>query len=172
MTGKAAADDVLLAEYAQLKAEQQSRIGTRDNLLYAAFTAAAAVIAGALSAGYWAVILAAPPAMLVLGWTYLSNDRKVTEIGRYVRLELAPRLGNGAFAWEQDTEEPRARRTRKAWQLAADLTAFPGAAAALAVTAAVLSGATPLLVVAVAEVAASILLGRMFARYSGMVRGS
>jgi hypothetical protein len=74
--------EIYLAEYKQLKDEQRARIGVRDNLIYATFTALAAVAVfafGGVSPRYPALLLL-PPACIVLGWTYLSNDRKVSDM--------------------------------------------------------------------------------------------
>lgn len=69
---------LVLAEYQTLKAEQLARIGTRDNLLYATY---AAIVGVALAgAGQARVLLALPAAGVVLGWTYLANDKKITQI--------------------------------------------------------------------------------------------
>ncbi|GHH39997.1 hypothetical protein FHS35_006797 [Streptomyces umbrinus] len=82
-----------MIEYTQVKDEQKARIGFRDNLLYATFAAMAAVIAATLQGPVRVgLLLLLPPVCLVLGWTYLVNDEKISAIGRYVSTELAPRL--------------------------------------------------------------------------------
>lgn len=120
---------LLLAEYAALKEEQKSRIGFRDNLLYVTLTVVAAVIAATVQAKQPAIVLALPPVCVVLGWTYLVNDEKISAIGAYVREELGPRLsqlarGEGAFGWERVHRENLRRRSRKAVQCVIDLLAF------------------------------------------------
>lgn len=123
---------LLLAEYAVLKEEQKSRIGFRDNLLYVTLTVVAAVIAAVVQAKQPAIVLALPPVCVVLGWTYLVNDEKISAIGAYVREELGPRLGGlaqlvqeqSAFGWESAHRSDARRRSRKAVQLAVDLLAF------------------------------------------------
>ncbi|MDX3753157.1 hypothetical protein [Streptomyces sp. AK08-02] len=120
---------LLLAEYSTLKDEQKSRIGFRDNLLYVTLTVVAAVIAAAAQAGQPVMLLALPPVCVVLGWTYLINDEKISAIGAYVRGELGPRLAQvaqveGAFGWESAHRSDARRRSRKAVQLAVDLLAF------------------------------------------------
>ncbi|SEF89269.1 hypothetical protein SAMN05216223_102387 [Actinacidiphila yanglinensis] len=127
---------LLLMEYQQLKAEQQARIGFRDNLLYAMLASVAAVAAGALQAGVPAALLVLPPVCLLLGWTYLVNDEKISSIGRYVRSGLAPRLAtlsaarDQVFGWESAHRDDPRRTTRKYLQLAVDLLAFCVTAAA------------------------------------------
>ncbi|MFJ8062564.1 hypothetical protein [Streptomyces sp. NPDC096142] len=123
---------LLLAEYQSIKDEQKARIGFRDNLLYVTLGVVAAVIAAAAQAERASMLLALPPVCVVLGWTYLVNDQKISAIGAYVRDELAPSLaalaqpGGGfqAFGWETAHRGDRRRRSRKATQTAVDLTAF------------------------------------------------
>ena len=102
------AGKVLLAEYERLKDEQKTRIGFRDNLIYATLASIAAVVAATLSSrGNNALLLLIPPVCLLLGWTYLVNDEKVSAIGRYIRKDLGPRLARRTtlteaeiFGWE------------------------------------------------------------------------
>jgi hypothetical protein len=120
--------DVLMAEYAALKAEQLARIGTRDNLLYATLAAVGAVLAAALTARQAACLLMVPPACVVLGWTYLANDAKISAIREYVRAVLAPRLdamgGGPAFGWESAHLADPGYATRREVHLTVDLLAF------------------------------------------------
>ncbi|MCL8017511.1 hypothetical protein [Streptomyces sp. AS02] len=123
---------LLLAEYQTVKDEQKARIGFRDNLLYVTLAVVAAVIAAAAQAKQASMLLALPPVCVVLGWTYLVNDQKISAIGAYVREELGPRLaalaepGGGfrAFGWETAHRGDARRRSRKAVQLLVDLSAF------------------------------------------------
>ncbi|QOV35445.1 hypothetical protein IM697_36160 [Streptomyces ferrugineus] len=120
---------LLLAEYQSLKDEQKARIGFRDNLLYVTLAVVAAVVAAAAQTGRTAMLLALPPVCVVLGWTYLVNDEKISAIGRYVRRELGPRLArlagaDAAFGWEGFHRGDARRRQRKVVQLAVDLLAF------------------------------------------------
>jgi hypothetical protein len=123
---------LLLAEYQSIKDEQRARIGFRDNLLYVTLTVVAAVIAATAQAGRPSMLLALPPVCVVLGWTYLVNDEKISAIGRYVREELGPRLSQlasggsdfVAFGWEAAHRGDARRGSRKAIQVVVDLTAF------------------------------------------------
>ncbi|MFE6625129.1 hypothetical protein ACFZBP_34535 [Streptomyces sp. NPDC008086] len=123
---------LLLAEYQSVKDEQKARIGFRDNLLYVTLAVVAAVIAAAAQAKQASMLLALPPVCVVLGWTYLVNDEKISAIGRYVRDELGPRLAQlarpdgdfAAFGWERAHRSDARRRSRKAIQSVVDLTAF------------------------------------------------
>lgn len=132
--------DAHLAEYKQLKDEQRHRIGVRDNLIYSTFTATAAVVAFAFTGltPRFLVLLLLPPVTIVLGWTYLCNDRKITEIGTYIRDELTVAVtgqrSTPVFGWEQHRRGPGVyRRYRKVAQAVVDLTAFvaPGVVAVL-----------------------------------------
>lgn len=81
--------DVYLREYEKLKDEQIGRIGFRDNLLYVTVAAYGTVLALALGDQrnpYGLLVL--PWVSLILGWTYLINDQKITAIGRYIRYTL------------------------------------------------------------------------------------
>jgi hypothetical protein len=132
-------DELLTLEYSELKTEQRQRIATRDGLIYATLASIGAVIVGASKLASPLILLALPPAVGLLGWTYLANDRKITEIGRYIRDGLAPQLdaygaGPTPFGWETRHLRTPNRRAHKIGQLAVDLSAFclpPVAAAAV-----------------------------------------
>ncbi|QFR00386.1 hypothetical protein F9278_34190 [Streptomyces phaeolivaceus] len=120
---------LLLVEYQTVKDEQKTRIGFRDNLLYVTLTVLAAVIAASAQAKQPAMLLALPPVCVVLGWTYLVNDEKISAIGAYVRGDLGPRLAQLAgaekvFDWEVAHRGDARRRSRKVIQCGIDLLAF------------------------------------------------
>ncbi|MEU9598951.1 hypothetical protein AB0E06_19325 [Streptomyces sp. NPDC048109] len=123
---------LLLAEYESVKSEQRARIGFRDNLLYVMLAVVAAVIAATAQAERPSMLLALPPVCLVLGWTYLVNDEKISAIGLYVRDDLGPKLaelaarsgGFATFGWEAYHRSDTRRRSRKTIQTVIDLTAF------------------------------------------------
>ena len=120
---------LLLAEYQTVKDEQKTRIGFRDNLLYVTLTIVAAVIAATAQAKMPDMLLALPPVCVVLGWTYLMNDEKISAIGRHIRNDLGPRLAQlaqaeGVFGWETAHRSDSRRRQRKAIQCGIDLLAF------------------------------------------------
>jgi hypothetical protein len=123
--------DLIVIEYEQLKAEQRERIGLRDNLIYVTLAAYAAVSVAALTVqGQAHLLLVLPFAATLLGWTHLVNDERISEIGRYVRSGLAPRLEAvhpdtaPAFAWEHTHRNDQRRNSRKRIQLAIDLATF------------------------------------------------
>ncbi|MFG2351610.1 hypothetical protein [Streptomyces phaeochromogenes] len=122
---------LLLAEYQSVKDEQKSRIGFRDNLLYVTLAVVAAVAAASAQSGQTSMLLALPPVCVVLGWTYLVNDEKISAIGAYVRGDLGPRLAglaqiehSAAFGWERAHRADTRRTSRKAIQCGVDLLAF------------------------------------------------
>jgi hypothetical protein len=120
---------LLLAEYQSLKDEQKTRIGFRDNLLYVTLTIVAAVIAATAQAKRPDMLLALPPVCVVLGWTYLMNDEKISAIGRHIRRDIGPRLAQlaqaeRAFTWETAHRSDSRRRQRKVIQCGIDLLAF------------------------------------------------
>ncbi|MGS2588559.1 hypothetical protein [Streptomyces hebeiensis] len=118
---------LLLAEYDRIKEEQKTRIGFRDNLLYFTLAASTAVLAITVQSGQAQLLLAVPVICLVLGWTYLVNDEKISAIGGYIRDQLGPRLAelsgaHGAvFGWEMYHRDDARRSTRKRLQSAVDL---------------------------------------------------
>ncbi|GAA1629737.1 hypothetical protein [Actinoplanes couchii] len=122
--------DALIAEYERLKEEQTQRIGTRDNLIYATLASIAAICAGALQTGIDDLLLTIAPCCVVLGWTYLVNDEKISSIGRYIRTDLSPRLSavthsdHQLFGWDSCHRDDRRRHTRKVIQLGVDLLVF------------------------------------------------
>jgi len=100
---------IWLLEYDKLKAEQTQRIGFRDNLLYVTLGLFGTIVsfAASNSANYYAFLIL-PWASLILGWTYLVNDEKISAIGRYIRLTLVEKIKEKSghadveslFGWE------------------------------------------------------------------------
>ncbi|MFE9693667.1 hypothetical protein [Micromonospora sp. NPDC005806] len=131
MSAEITSGALLVAEYDRLKEEQKTRIGFRDNLLYATLGSMAAVVAAALqNPGRPYLLLLLPPVSVVLGWTYLVNDEKVSAISHYIRDTLIPALESmtattaPVFGWEFAHRADPRRRTRKLLQLIVDLIAF------------------------------------------------
>ena len=140
MTDEITTAELLKAEYDQLKQEQRGRITVRDNLMYATLGSMALVVAAALQAkGHANLLLLLPPVTVILGWTYLVNDEKISAIGRYVRDDLGPELEARTadkaplFGWEKAHRTGPRRTSRKAMQLGVDLGTFcvPAVAAIL-----------------------------------------
>jgi len=124
--------DVYLAEYNKLKDEQIRRIGYRDNLLYVTLALLGGIFSFSLKEGNTTdVLLGIPWICVILGWSYLTNDRKITKIGAYFE-ELA-RLVNGCFdhsaqgllGWETSKiRKGKDRKRRKCIQLLIDWIVF------------------------------------------------
>ncbi|KOV99042.1 membrane protein [Streptomyces sp. NRRL WC-3723] len=165
---------LLLTEYQTVKDEQKTRIGFRDNLLYVTLTVVAAVIAAAAQAEQTVMLLALPPVCVVLGWTYLVNDQKISAIGAYVRGELGPRLaalaqaeGGEVFRWEAAHRGDARRVSRKVTQCVVDLLAFCVVPlSALVVYWAGGDASAGLVVVSVLEAVAVVGLGVCVVRYA------
>ncbi|WP_317445476.1 hypothetical protein [Streptomyces collinus] len=165
---------LLLTEYQTIKDEQKTRIGFRDNLLYVTLTVVAAVIAAAAQARRTEMLLALPPVCVVLGWTYLVNDQKISAIGAYVRAELAPRLASLAqaeeaevFQWETAHRGDPRRVSRKAAQCVVDLLAFCVVPlSALVVYWSATGPSTGLLTLSLLEAASVIGLGAYIVQYA------
>lgn len=121
---------VLLAEYGALKDEQQKRIDRREYLVYATLAALVAGFAAAVKVPEALLLL--PAATIVLGWTHLVTDQKVSAAGRYLRDELSSRLtarvGAPVLGWEHAHRSDPRRRQRKRLQLVVDLATFVGSA--------------------------------------------
>ena len=125
--------DVFLAEYSQLKSEQAARIGFRDNLLYVTLGVFGAVVSFAVSnAANVYAFLVIPWVCLILGWTYLMNDQKISALGEYIRHDLVERVKDetgyanveAIFGWEIDHRTDLRRRRRKVQQLVIDEITF------------------------------------------------
>lgn len=121
---------VLLAEYDKLKDEQKARIDRRDHLVYGTLTAIAATLVTAEKTPVALLLL--PAVTVILGWTHLVNDQKVSAAGRYLRNDLAPRLSEiterPVLGWEGSHRSDERRRQRKGLQLVVDVGTFAGPA--------------------------------------------
>ncbi|MEH1945199.1 MAG: hypothetical protein V7L01_33980 [Nostoc sp.] len=125
--------EVYLHEYEKLKEEQAQRIGFRDNMLYVTLGVFGAILSFALSgsSNYYA-LLVIPWICLILGWTYLINDEKISAIGRYIRHTLVNKIqeltGNAdiesIFGWEIAHRSDKRRFRRKIEQLIIDEITF------------------------------------------------
>jgi len=125
--------EIFFKEYDKLKSEQAQRIGFRDNLLYVTLGVFGGVVSFAVSnpSNYYA-LLVIPWVCLILGWTYVVNDEKISAIGRYIRYKLVNRVkehtGYGdietLFGWEIAHRSDKHRKRRKIQQLIVDEITF------------------------------------------------
>jgi hypothetical protein len=123
--------DILLAEYGALKSEQAQRIGFRDNMLYVTLGTLGGILSFAIAEKInYSALLLIPWVCVILGWTYLVNDDKISAIGRYLRDELQQKIqtklgeDGSLFDWEIAHRSDRRRKRRKFEQLVIDLLTF------------------------------------------------
>ncbi len=123
----------LLKEYEKLKDEQGKRIEYRDHMTYITLGAIGAVFSFVIEKpDYSVALLVLPFVCIVLGWTYLTNDEKVSQIGTYIRTKLIPKIEgenpDGTFSlqpnWEHYHSESDNRSQNKIIQLLLDLLLF------------------------------------------------
>jgi len=125
--------EIFFKEYDKLKSEQAQRIGFRDNLLYVTLGLFATIISFAVSnsTNYYA-LLVVPWVCLILGWTYVVNDEKISAIGRYIRYKLVDKVKEHTgyrdletlFGWEIAHRDDKHRKRRKIQQLIVDEITF------------------------------------------------
>jgi hypothetical protein len=125
--------EIFLKEYDKLKSEQSQRIGFRDNLLYVTMGLFGTIVSFAVtnSTHYYALLIV-PWVCLILGWTYVVNDEKVSAIGKYVRLNLVDKLKEHTgykdldtlLGWEIAHRSDKHRMRRKIQQLVVDEITF------------------------------------------------
>ena len=174
--------DVFLAEYGQLKAEQAARIGFRDNLLYVTLGVFGGVASFAVSdADNVYAFLIIPWVCLILGWTYLVNDQKISALGEYIRHDLVERVRKqtgyatveAIFGWEIDHRSDRRRRRRKLQQLVIDEITFVGSGVVAIVAFWVVAAQIPILVLllSLVEMLLLLVLGYEIAVYADLAKG-
>lgn len=121
-----------LTEYEHLKLEQIHRMGVRDNLVYIMLTVFGAVVSFSLTKPeYYHALLILPWTSLVLGWLYLTNDKKITDIKKYINAvlikDIESSIGHdtdGIFKWESYFSNSKSRWVRKYFQLFINLVIF------------------------------------------------
>jgi hypothetical protein len=124
--------ELCIKEYESLKHEQIQRLGFRDNLIYANLIAMAGILSiAATDVIKVLVLLVLPLICVVLGWTYLVNDEKISAIGRYIRYNLSDKIrqsikndDQSIFGWETAHRADSRRISRKITQLVVDELAF------------------------------------------------
>lgn len=174
---------ILLEEYKVLKAEQSKRIGFRDNLLYVTLGLFGAIVSFAIasSQGHYAFLII-PWICLVMGWTYVVNDEKISAIGRYIRGPLNKRvcslMGADAdnedfFGWEIAHRDDPYRKSRKRLQLLIDEITFvlSGIAALLIFCLLTSQISTPFIVLITIEVLLLLGLGIKIVIYADLAKG-
>lgn len=125
--------EIFFKEYDKLKSEQAQRIGFRDNLLYVTLGLFGTVVSFAVSnpSNYYALLIV-PWVCLILGWTYVVNDEKISAISRYIRYKLVDKVKEHTgyadletlFGWEIAHRDDKHRKRRKIQQLIVDEITF------------------------------------------------
>jgi hypothetical protein len=120
-------------EYDKLKDEQTMRIHFRDSMIPLSLGIFGAIVSFAMSKSEFAyALLLVPLVSLILGWVYIVNDEKVTQLGFYMRFDLAPKLAecvgasekDAILGWEVKVRSDVNRAIRKRTQLLVDFLAF------------------------------------------------
>lgn len=123
----------LIKEYEKLKDEQHKRIEFRDHMIYLTLGAVGTVFSFALEKPDLNIAyLVLPFICMVLGWTYLGNDEKISSIATYVRKVLVPKLKELnpndssilSETWEDFLRKDPSRKQRKWFQFFIDLSIF------------------------------------------------
>lgn len=125
-----------LLEFEKLKDEQIGRLTYRDTLFY--FTIV--IIGGGLATAYSAnkeaavILLVLPWAIFIAGVAHITCDRRIEDIGDYIRDRLAPVIADRTktprgevFAWEDYFRNSRWHWARKLLQFATNLMLYSGA---------------------------------------------
>lgn len=124
MADQTAATAFVVAEYEGLKGEQVARIVHRNGLIYSTLAAIAGAVVAVGQLGVGALLLL-PPVTLLLGWAYLADDTMVSDLGRYIRLDLSVKAETATgvqdpFGWEKHHRTLPGRTARKlVWLLVA-----------------------------------------------------
>lgn len=124
--------NIIFKEYEKLKDEQIQRIGFRDNIIYVTLLTIGGVISFAMSQTNNLIsLLLVPWICLLLGWTYLNNDEKISAIGRYIRIKMEERIRKQTsisereiFGWEIEHRSDVRRLQRKIFQFIIDEITF------------------------------------------------
>ena len=124
--------EISLKEYEKLKDEQTQRIGFRDNMLYVTLVAIGGLVSFAVgSPNKHAALLLVPWVCIILGWTYLVNDEKISSIGKYLRAKLNEKIRQNMdlservlLGWELEHRSDMRRVQRKIIQCLVDVFAF------------------------------------------------
>jgi hypothetical protein len=173
--------EVYFKEYDKLKSEQAQRIGFRDNLLYVTLGLFGIIIPFAVSnpANHYA-LLVIPWVCLIMGWTYLINDEKITAIGRYIRHTLTEKIKEqtgqdieSIFGWETAHRSDNRRKRRKIEQLIIDEITFviSGIVALISFYLLVSNAPLPVNILSVIEMLLLLILGVEIVIYADLEKG-
>lgn len=119
--------EYFLTLFNSLKEEELKRIGFRDNFIYITLVAIGTVFGFSLQDEHYRIaLLVLPFFSVIMGWTYLCNDRKVSAIGNYISKYLEPGVitNSDIVTWADYRRGDKGRRTRKIVQLIVDIALF------------------------------------------------
>ena len=117
-------------EYQSLKNEQLKRIEFRDNIIYLTLVSIGSIFAFCFEKPQFHIaFLVLPYFCIIMGWTYYTNDRKVTSIGEYINkysIPIIEGITNQTIPnhWENKRKEEPGRKFRKNFQLLIDISLF------------------------------------------------
>jgi hypothetical protein len=123
----------LVKEFEKLKDEQNKRIEFRDHMIYITLGVIGTVFSFILEKPEFnTALLVLPFICIILGWTYLMNDEKVTEIGVYIKNILIPIIEKSKSDpelslhnnWEVYHKKAHNRASKKVIQLILDIMLF------------------------------------------------
>ena len=181
MTDSSSLIDIYLREYQTLKAEQTARIGFRDNLLYVTIAVFGGILSFTLANQNYYALLVVPWVCLILGWTYLVNDEKISALGRYMRYDLTERIAkltnnqniDGIFGWETTHRTDRHRKRRKIEQVIIDQLTFviSGIISLIAFWILVPKISVPLWLLSTTELILLVILGAEIIIYADLAKG-
>jgi len=122
-------ENILLAEYNSLKVEQIERIKVRDNLIYLALGSFGGLFSFAIIQNQFYVTALLPIVSFVLAWVYITNDSKVSQIGRYIQNHLSKQVNKelnvtDAFDWENKFKTTSMRKIRSFFQFLTEVITF------------------------------------------------
>lgn len=174
--------EIFLKEYDKLKSEQTQRIGFRDNLLYVTLGLFGTILSFSISKPeYTSSLLLTPWLCLILGWTYLVNDEKISAIGKYIRLTLVEKVKDktgyqdltALFGWEIAHRNDDRRKRRKIEQLIIDEITFvlSGLTALIAFWIMNPTATTLVLWISILEALLLMILGIEIILYADLVKG-
>jgi len=167
----------LLSEYTKLREEQNKRIEFRDHMIYLTLGAIGAIFSFGLEKPQFnSAFLILPFICIVLGWTYLANDEKISSIGKYFENYLIPKIDtlppdhklSLSDNWDSIIRKDKKRKGRKIFQLFIDLSIYCFSASLSIVAFLVLNKNIPFYLhfIIVIEVLLIIFLSVQFFRYS------
>ncbi len=174
--------EIYFKEYHKLKSEQSQRISFRDNLLYVTLALFGTIVSFAVSnpTNHYA-LLVIPWVCLILGWTYLVNDDKISAIGRYIRYTLTEKIKEqtghtdieSIFGWEIAHRSDNRRTRRKIEQLIIDEITFVFSGIVAVICFCLLTSNPPLVVniLGVIEMLLLLILGVEIVIYADLEKG-